>query len=204
MEIRGNRVRISPLKLEDAYFIKNWGHHKNPLLSDYNLPCLTDQEIEEWYNFKTGKGSNRYYGVFNEDDRLIGYMGIKDIRRIWKDSVLGIVFDPNFVNKGYGTETITSYLEYYFFEWKMKRMFLEVAEFNKRAIRCYEKCGFRIVDRYLKEFFDQKIDFNNPYFVEESSAFVIKGGKVYNYIYKMKVDVKSFLGTREDSDGAKA
>ncbi|WP_236913945.1 GNAT family N-acetyltransferase [Clostridium sp. Cult2] len=200
MEIMGERIRIAPLTLEDAYSMKNWGTHKNPLLSDYNLPSLNDEEIKEWYNYKTGSKNKKYYSVFNEENRLIGYMGIKSIRRIFKDSVLGIAFDPNYVNQGYGTETIITFLDYYFNEMKMKKMFLEVAEFNKRAIRCYEKTGFKKIDRYLAKFFNQRIDLENIYFINEKSSFVIEEGKVYNYIYKMKIDSNTYKKAREEVD----
>lgn len=204
MEIAGKRVKITPLTLEDTYFMKNWGTHENPLLSDYNLPSLNDEEIKEWYEYKTGNKDKKYYSVYNEEYRLIGYMGIKNIRRIFKDAVLGIAFDPNYVNQGYGTEAIIAFLDYYFNHMKMRKMFLEVAQFNKRAIRCYEKSGFRIIDRYLAKFFNQRINFRNPYFKREESSFVIEGGKVYNYIYKMKIDKSTYLKVREGIDESKA
>ena len=200
VEIRGDRIRLTSITLEDVYKMRNWGVHENPLLYDYNLPPLTDEEIKEWYYFKTIGNSKRYYSVYNEENKFIGYMGIKHIRRIWKEATLGIVFDPNYINQGYGTEGIITYLNYYFNEMKMKTLYLEVAKFNKRAIRCYEKSGFKVIDVYLDEFFDQTIDFNNPYFLQEKSSFVIKNGKIYNYIYKMKIDRKTYLKEREQID----
>ncbi|NMB26607.1 MAG: GNAT family N-acetyltransferase [Tissierellia bacterium] len=193
MEIKGKRITITPIELKDAYSMKKWGRHKNPLLFDYNLPSLTDEEIKEWYRFKTRGNNKKYYSVFNEQNRFIGYMGIKNIRKILSQATFGIVFDPNYVNQGYGTEAIIAYLYYFFNEMKMRTLYLEVAKFNKRAIQCYEKSGFKVVDVYLEEFFDQKIDLENPYFLEEKSSFVIEDGKVYNYIYKMKIDKKTFL-----------
>jgi len=192
MELRGERVTITPMKLEDVYLLKDWGTHENPLLSDYNLKDLSLEELEAWCYHKIKNKNNRYFSVFNEENRFIGYMGIKNIRKIFRDSVLGIVFDPNYVNKGYGTESIITFLDYYFNEMDMKRLYLEVAKFNKRAMRCYEKCGFKIVDSYLVEFFDQSIDTNNPYYVKEKSSFVIRNKKIYNYIYKMKIDKSHF------------
>lgn len=193
IKIKGERVNIRPIKLKDAYFMANWGKHKNPLLFDYNLPPLTNKEIKEWYQFKT-RGNNRiYYSVFNEQNRFIGYMGIKNIRRILRQATFGIVLDPNYVNQGYGTEAIMTYLNYFFNEMNMRVLYLEVAKFNKRAIQCYEKSGFKVIDVYLDEFFDQNIDLNNPYFLNEKSSFVIENGKVYNYIYKMKIDKNTYL-----------
>ena len=103
--------------------MRNWGTHKNTLLFDYNLPPLTDNELEEWYKYKTGSIRKKYYSVFNEEDKLIGYIGIKNIRRIFKEATLGIVLDPNYVNMNYGTEIIKTYLDYFFNEMKMKTMY---------------------------------------------------------------------------------
>ncbi|NLY67165.1 MAG: GNAT family N-acetyltransferase [Tissierellia bacterium] len=197
LKLKGERITIAPLKLEDVYFLKEWGVHENPLLGDYNLPHLTTEELERWYHRKIRNNNNKYFGIFNEENRFIGYMGIKNIRKILKDSVLGIVIDPNYVNRGYGTEAIVTFLDYYFNVMNMKKLYLEVAKFNKRAIRCYEKCGFKIVDSYLGEFHDQYIDKNNPYYLREESSFVIIDEKIYNYIYKMKVDKKSYLKERD-------
>ncbi|NLW22617.1 MAG: GNAT family N-acetyltransferase [Tissierellia bacterium] len=204
MEIRGERITIRTLKLEDAYYMNYWGKHENPLLFDYNIPPLTKEEIGEWYHYKIQKDKNRYYGIFNEEDKLIGYLGIKRIRKLFRDSLLGIVLDPNHINKGYGTEAILTFLDFYFNEMGMNKMYLEVAQFNKRAIRCYEKCGFKIIDRYLDEFFNQELDLKDPHFLEESSSFVIIRGRIYNYIYKMKVDRKRYLKAREEIENEKA
>lgn len=196
MEIKGKRVIIAPLKVEDVYCMREWGYHEDSLLMDYNFPPMNDSELHGWYNIKTFGRSKEYYGVTNREGKLVGYMGIKNIKKIKKEATLGIVFDPNHINKGYGTEAITTYLNYYFNEMKMKTLLLEVAKFNKRALRCYEKSGFVVIDVYLDKFFNQDMDLTDPYYLQEKSSFVIKGGKIYNYIYKMKVDRKSFLKER--------
>jgi len=197
MELRGNRIKITPMKMEDVYNFKNWGIHENQLLADYNLSHLSDGELEEWYYYKTNRPNQIYFSVFNEENRMIGYFGIKNIRKILKDAILGIVFDPNYVNQGYGTETIMTFLDYYFNVLKMRKLYLEVTKYNRRALRCYQKNGFKIVAEYLYEFFDQNIDTNNPYFINEQSSFVIKKGKIYNYIYKMEIDKKAYLKVRD-------
>lgn len=158
VEIIGDRIKIKPIELEDVYQMRNWGFHKNSLLFDYNLPELTDNELKQWYRYKTRSFNKLYYSVFNEVNILIGYIGIKNIRRILREATLGIVIDPNYVNMGYGTEIIVSYLDYFFDNLNMKTMYLEVAKFNKRAIRCYEKSGFSTVDIYLDRFFNQNLD----------------------------------------------
>lgn len=193
MKIKSKRLTIRPLIIEDVYRMRSWGRHETPLLGDYNFPDMTDKEIQKWFRYKTYKWTNKYYGVINEENKLIGYMGIKGIKRIKRESTLGIVFDPNYMNRGYGTETLVLFLKYYFKEMKMKSMYLEVAEFNRRAYRVYEKLGFKNVGYYLDLFHDSSLNLNNPYFIQEKSSFVITDKKIYNYIYKMKINKKDFI-----------
>lgn len=200
MELRGKRITIKPIEIEDINQLKNWGSHENPLLADYNIRNLTEDELLGWYTFKTGKGNQKYFSVFNEESKLIGYFGLRSIRkRLFKDSELGIVFDPNYVNNGYGTETIITLLDYYFNHMNMKKLYLDVTKFNKRAIQCYKKSGFTIIQTYLGKFFDQGIDIRDPYFKNEESSFVIRMGKIYNYIYRMKIDRKTYLKGKDES-----
>jgi len=77
----------------------------------------------------------------------------------------------------------------------MKRMYLEVAEFNKRAHKLYQNMGFKTEGYYLDYFYDQKLNLNNPYYLEEESSFVISNKKIYNYIYKMKLEKEDFFET---------
>jgi len=196
LEIKGKRVTIRDLQLEDVFEMRKWGYHDNPLLEDYNFPQMSDKEIGLWYKMKANGIFNKYYGIRNENNELIGYMGIKGIKIIRREATLGIVLDPNHINKGYGTEILDTFLHFYFTKMKMRKMILEVAEFNKRAYRVYEKIGFQPVGYYLDDFFNQGLDLTNPYYLEEKSSFVIDGQKIYNYIYKMILSKKRFFQVR--------
>lgn len=199
MELRGERIIIKPLELDNCYSMRLWGYHGNPLISDYNFPNMTDKDIEKFYKGKTSKWNNKYFGIFSHDGIFIGYLGVKNIRIFRKVSYLGLVFDPNFVSKGYGTDALGKFLEYYFTEMKMKRMYLEVSEFNKRAYRLYENMGFKPDGYYLDLFFDQKLDLHNSYFLEQQSSFVISNKKIYTYIYRMRLDKDEFKGLKTRS-----
>lgn len=198
LKLKGSRIEIDKLKLEDVFCMREWGTHENPLLEDYNFPDMNDSEIKVWFRMKTCNPCNKYYSIKNSDSgNLIGYMGIKDIKILRKNSTLGIVLDPNQTDKGYGTEILYTFLEYYFTEMKMRKMELEVAKFNKRAYKLYEKVGFEKKKVYLEEFFNQYLDLNDPYYVKEKSSFEIKCEKIYNYIYEMTLTKKRFFETRE-------
>lgn len=53
------------------------------------------------------------------------------------------IFDRRFWSCGYGTEATRLLLRYGFEDLRLHRIDLRVLAFNTRAIRCYEKCGFR-------------------------------------------------------------
>jgi ribosomal-protein-alanine N-acetyltransferase len=52
------------------------------------------------------------------------------------------LFDPTVWSKGLGTEITQLVLRYSFEELELHRVDLRVLQYNKRAIKCYEKCGF--------------------------------------------------------------
>ncbi|MEI5908630.1 GNAT family protein [Bacillus spongiae] len=52
------------------------------------------------------------------------------------------IFDTSMLGKGVGTEITQLLLQYAFEELDLHRVDLRVLEYNKRAIKCYEKCGF--------------------------------------------------------------
>ena len=192
MIIKGKRITISPLSIEDAKSMRSWGTHETVLLADYNFPYEEDREIKKWFRYKTLTIWNKYFGVHNEEGVLVGYLGIKKKDFFRRSSFLGIVFDPNHVNKGYGTESLEIFLPCYFTELKMKILYLEVAEFNKRAIHLYDKFGFVPCEYYTDLFQVEGINRDHPEIMASKSYFVFKGEKIYNYIYKMKLTKKRF------------
>ena len=193
MIIKGKRILISPLKIEDVKTMRSWGVHDTILLGDYNFPYESDREIKKWFKYKTFTIRNKYFGVHNEEGILLGFIGIKNKKFFRRSSFLGIVFDPRHLNKGYGTESLETFLPFYFGEMNMKVLYLEVAEFNKRAIRVYEKLGFASTEYYLDMFQVEGVDKSHPEIIQEESCFVFKGEKIYNYIYKMKLTKDKFI-----------
>lgn len=193
MIIEKKRITISPLSMEDAKSMRSWGTHETVLLYDYNFPYEEDREIKKWFRYKTFTIWNKYFGIHNEKGILVGYLGIKQKDFFRRSSFLGIVFDPKHIDKGYGTESLEIFLPYYFNEMKMKTLYLEVAEFNKRAIHLYEKFGFVPFEYYTDLFPVEGINRYHPEIMASKSYFVFKDEKIYNYIYKMKLTRKKYM-----------
>jgi len=57
---------------------------------------------------------------------------------------VGIGIQKDYWGKGYGTDAMKTLLKYLFKEMKLHRVELNTWSENKRAIKCYEKSGFRL------------------------------------------------------------
>ncbi len=92
--------------------------------------------------------SNRkVYRVINQKTgKVIGHGEINRINERNKNARLCriLIADKNDRNNGFGTMIIKELLKIGFGELKLHRIDLGAFEFNKSAIKCYEKCGFKI------------------------------------------------------------
>ncbi len=77
------------------------------------------------------------------DDRAIGLMDLEVDARVG-DGWVGIgIGERAYWGKGYGSEAMRLLVRYAFMELNLRRVSLNVFEYNQRAIRSYEKVGFR-------------------------------------------------------------
>jgi len=79
-----------------------------------------------------------------DDDKLLGDIDLYIYNWPGRDTFVGLgIGERDFWGKGYGTDVMKVILRYAFTEINMKRVTLTVFEYNPRAIRSYEKAGFR-------------------------------------------------------------
>ena len=86
-----------------------------------------------------------------EEDRLIGFIGLDGLQWTPGDAFVFIALgEREYWGKGYGTDAMRVILRYAFTELNLHRVSLDVFEYNPRAIRSYEKTGFRHEGRIRK------------------------------------------------------
>jgi RimJ/RimL family protein N-acetyltransferase len=84
------------------------------------------------------------FGIVDRAGRLIGCVRFWRISRINRNAMLTIfIGEPSLWGKGLGSEALRLALRYAFEEMELERVELQVFAFNERAIRSYEKIGFR-------------------------------------------------------------
>ena len=152
----GDRIYLSPRNSEDVEKFTEW-------MNDFEI---TDY-IGRSGSIMSISGEKRYLenddnpqGVFSiitlDENKLIGSIGLKGVDdiNINRKATLGIfIGDKEYQNNGYGTEAIKLILEYGFKYLNLHSVKLHVFSFNKRAKRCYEKCGFKEVGKSRENVF---------------------------------------------------
>ena len=79
-----------------------------------------------------------------DGDKLIGVAHVGILSWVHRDAFAAIGFgDRNYWGRGYGTDAMGALLRFAFTELALHRVTLNVFAANERAIRSYEKAGFR-------------------------------------------------------------
>lgn len=109
----------------------------------YNMPYR--EALMKKYAIGIKESREKQFIGYKLKGNLIGYGRIREYNN---ECYIGIGIRPSLCGKGYGkfvmNDLITKAKERY----KDKDIVVEVRYFNKRALKCYEKLGFRIVDVY--------------------------------------------------------
>ena len=98
-------------------------------------------------------GGFGYSIMLRETTQLIGHVALWGITPKDQCANLGIVLNREIWGRGYGTEALLLVLRYSFKELNLHRVQLDVLAENSRAIRCYQKAGFREEGRRRQVYF---------------------------------------------------
>lgn len=148
--LKGKFVRLSafdPEEMSRAFSRWNRNSEYYRLLNFSSRPMQSPKQAAKWMEEEVGELSTAsYYFTIRtlDDDKLIGELGLDVVDWSGRDAFVGLgIGEPEYWSKGYGTDVMNTLLTYAFTEINLKRVTLTVFEYNPRAIRSYEKVGFR-------------------------------------------------------------
>lgn len=141
----GTKIYLRPLEREDAALFVTWLNDAE-VTDTLNLFRPIDLASEEEFIATIPKSEHDFvFGIaVKATDQLIGTTGLHDVD--WKNrhANFGINIGAKHEwGKGYGTEATALTVRYAFETLNLHRVRLLVFETNERAIRTYEKVGFR-------------------------------------------------------------
>jgi len=146
--LTGRSVLLRPPRREDAAARLVLGVHPEIVRmyggSSSDIRPMTAEAAERWVLGLMKHG----YAWIIEAGSLIGHVRLDhvDLRDRRASLAIGIE-DFARLGKGLGTETIRLVQQYAFGELGLHRLTVRVVEYNYRAIRAYEKCGFVVEGR---------------------------------------------------------
>ena len=146
----GSLVRLGaedPKQMADAFARWNQDTEYYRLLDTDPARLYSAKKIKEWLekDLETDPPNFVFFAIHTlSDDRLIGFTAFEGIDWSNRDTYVAVgIGERDLWGKGYGTDAMQVILRYGFTELNLHRVSLGVFSYNPRAIRSYEKCGFR-------------------------------------------------------------
>jgi RimJ/RimL family protein N-acetyltransferase len=140
-------VHIRKWQSRDDEVQRTWPRYKDPCHTLWNIPRTNSMYGGLFSSFSYASGSNSRYVWAVEDmhQTLIGRISLRDVEKFTRRARLGISLSGAYTGQGLGTEALVLFLEHFFETLGFNTMVLDVAAFNRRAVRCYESLGFTCI-----------------------------------------------------------
>jgi len=143
--LEGKKVKLRDLCEEDLPRCLVWLRDRGVTkYLDFDLINIGLVQETRWLKTMQSSLNDYIFAIEKENGKHIGNIGLHRINWRDKNCMLGIIIgDIEDWNKGYGTDAIKTILKYAVEKLRLHKINLHVYEYNPRAIRTYEKCGFK-------------------------------------------------------------
>jgi len=141
----GQKVYLSPISIDDISTFMQWVNDSEIATNMAMHPQIISHETEKEIVERLAKDGNSFCIVDKEKDKVIGTCGYakEDLRN--RNAEIGIMIgEKEYWSQGYGSDAIHLLLNFGFNIRNYNCISLTVFSFNKRAIACYKKVGFKL------------------------------------------------------------
>ena len=147
----GEKIYLSPRNTNEIEKFTKWLNDFDT--TDYigrSANIMTLDAEKKYFEENINKNYN-FFIVTLDNDKLIGTVGLEKYDSINRTATLGIfIGEKEYRSQGYGTEAIKLVLDYGFNYLNLNNINLDLMSFNDRALKCYQKCGFKEYGRRRK------------------------------------------------------
>jgi RimJ/RimL family protein N-acetyltransferase len=176
-EIVGQRVVLRELTRGDVDEMARWPRFVEPELQWANLELNTARDRDGWFERSRSNLTRRRFTIWSTEHvqredaprgepgalragetpsqrgggrgaRCIGTIGLRNIDFRYGEGTLGIIVNAADVSRGYGTDAIKALVRYAFESLGLRKVYLDVADGNDRAMRCYDRVGFSRIGQH--------------------------------------------------------
>lgn len=146
MKITGTKVALREKRLEDVFQDYLWRTDAELAKLDASSPlAMTFADYRAFYleDMHFPDPLRRRFAIETVDGKHIGNCTFYDIDEDRGQCQVGIMIgDKSYWGQGYGTDALTTLVDYIFRSTKFGRVYLETLEWNVRAQRSFQKVGF--------------------------------------------------------------
>jgi RimJ/RimL family protein N-acetyltransferase len=162
VNIVGEKIALGPLAREHIPLHVRWVNDFHVIRTFGEAPRPhTVESVTAWFERAAGPGGGPWFTIYERASlpslgssgpgqawRPVGRTDLFDVDERNGTAVFGLLIgESDARGKGYGTETARLMLDYGFTALGLRRIRLDVDEFNRAGRRAYEKAGFREIGR---------------------------------------------------------
>lgn len=143
--ITGNKIVLKGITKESANEIYEWVNREDLRTLTGTVYPVSEYEHEEWIKRQVTSSDRKLFLIAEkESGKNIGTIGLRNFDWISRNVELFIsIGDYPKNTRGYGSDAVSTLVDYCFKKLNFHKVYLHVFESNKKAIRCYEKVGMR-------------------------------------------------------------
>jgi len=183
--LTGKRVYLRPLAKEDSVYLRKWSDDAEIRGLIGEVTSMSQADCEKFLEEVCADNSREWFVVvIKKNDRVIGEAGLLRMFPAWRTTDVSVIIgEKEEWGKGYGTETILLLLDYAFRHLDFHRVAIGVVGFNERALRFWEKVGFRRegIQRDGYYYDDKYYDFVTMSILEDEFRELRAGNKIAGY-----------------------
>ena len=139
----GKKCYLSPIDINDAEQYTVWVNDQE--MADFLTFASANISVETEKSILAELMKGHNYGIIDAaTNRLIGNIGFPKIDQINCHAEIGIfIGNKEYWSHGYGMEALFLLIDYAYKKLNLHNIMLKVLDYNTRAIKCYEKVGFK-------------------------------------------------------------
>ena len=157
MILQGKKVSLRPMTVEEIPTFYQWAAQSEATpfwygeLQGDKVPTY-EEFLKDWKRcyFNSSEPEKGRSFVILVGDRAIGQINHNEIKRGDNSVELDIIIaEDRDKNKGYGSDALQILSRHLFQEMNIQKCWIEVITKNPRAIRAYQKAGFRKTKKFV-------------------------------------------------------
>ena len=141
----GRRTTLRPVHRDDLKAMAQWPRTNDVREAPFNDFPRDEPSMESWFRANVRNPLKQAWTMRDERGEIIGRYAIVlvDVER--REGLVSVRFRADRTGQGYGQDSLSPLLDYWFATLQMETLSLDVSVLNERAIHLYQKFGFRSI-----------------------------------------------------------